>query len=106
MPEPTLTPTPTPDETSTPTPTLEPSGYPVVYTDAYRIWLAIFPDGLAEHCDVAWAMNPDPNGTCSDYWLLLYLYPDGTWGACPWFADPNVPTGWSVDWSCHDFEGF
>jgi hypothetical protein len=105
---PDVTPTPEPEPTPvlTPDPTPSPSGYPVVYTDAYLMWLAIFPEGVAEHCDLAWAMNPDPNQTCSATWVLLYLYPDGTWGACPWYADPTEPNGWSVDWTCNDFEGF
>ena len=51
-------------------------------------------------------MNPNPDMTCSDVVVLMYLYPDGTWGACPWYADPTVANGWSVDWTCQDFEGF
>jgi hypothetical protein len=83
-----------------------PSGYSVLNTDAYWTWLAIFPSGTAEHCELAWAMNPEPGSTCSDVWYLMYLFPDGTWGACPRYADPTVPNGWSVDWTCNDMEGF
>jgi hypothetical protein len=104
---PTPTPSPTPEPTPTPTPTPEPtpSGYPVLYTDAFWSWLAVFPEGVAEYCELAYAMNPNPDMTCAASWILMYLYPDGTWGACPWYADPTVPNGWSVG-GCTDFEGF
>jgi hypothetical protein len=117
---PTMTATPAPSAsltaspTATPTPTISPepspsqSGHPVAYTDSYWAQLAYFPQGWANnYCEVEVALAGG-GGICETIIIPIYLYPDGTWGACAWKVEPAADTGWSiVEERCPgDFEGF
>ena len=98
-PEPTPTPepvTPSPEPaTAEPSeqPSPEPTSYPILYADEYWVLLARWPSGYAPNpCDAIWP----PAELCHAIWLPYWFYPDASWGYCPWYADPTVPTGWSI----------
>jgi hypothetical protein len=104
---PAPTPAPTPYPAPSQSPEASPAGYPVQYSDSYWEQLALFPSGWAPTpCDM-WLTLSGTTGFCTTLLDPVFLYPDGTWGGCPWYADPTVPSGWQVE-DCHDesFEGF
>jgi hypothetical protein len=58
-----------------------------VYTAEYWAQLAIYPEGfIPDDC----ALLPNPPGEiCDDRLDPMWLYPNGTWGYCPWYVDPT-----------------
>jgi len=50
-------------------------------------------------------LNQIEDAMCTTEYDPWWLYPDGTWGQCPWHADPTSPTGWALD-ECYDDSGF
>jgi hypothetical protein len=74
-------------------PSPDPTSYPIVYEDEYWVLLERWPSGYAPSpCEAIW---PPPE-LCHATFLPYWFYPDATWGYCPWYADPTVPSGWSV----------
>ena len=100
-------PTPTPGATPTTAPPPSLAGYPVQYSESYWTQLAIIPSGWASNACVAQVLLSGSIGVCTTEMAPVFLHPNGSWGDCPWHADPTVEVGWAVD-VCWDpyFEGY
>ena len=69
----------------------------IVYGDRYLKLMALYPSGWVLDSCRALLEVTGRSGVCTDMLQLEYIYPDGTFGKMPWYADASSPTGWSVE---------
>jgi hypothetical protein len=78
-------------------PTAATNGSTIVYSETYLRLISAYPRGWANSsCDIIVFLS-GRSGFCSAIIDPAYFYPDGTYGARPWFVDPASPTGWSIE---------
>jgi hypothetical protein len=69
----------------------------IVYSDTYLRLIREFPRGWAGNACEITVFLAGGGGVCTTEVEPAYFYPDGTIGKMAWFADPNSPTGWSIE---------
>lgn len=72
------------------------SGPTIVYNDLYLQLIAAYPSGIVSNPCEAVLFVTGELGLCNPILRTSFFYPDGTFGATPWYEDASSPTGWSI----------